>query len=102
MISTEQPPRRTGLIVAAAATTAALFVLGVFVHQRHYNALTQMSDMTSAMTASDPLSTYYGGARRLEPCCPVGGGSLESSRPWNLLPFCSLRASLLARFRSLT
>jgi len=60
MISTEQPPRRTGLIVGAAATTAALFVLGVFVHQRHYNALTQMSDMTSAMTASDPLSTYYG------------------------------------------
>ena len=80
MISTEQP-RRTGLIVGVAATTAALFVLGVFVHQRHYNALTQMSDMTSAMTASDPLATYYGGARRLEPCCPVGGGSLESSRP---------------------
>ena len=79
MISTEQP-RRTGLIVGVAATTAALFVLGVFVHQRHYNALTQMSDMTSAMTASDPLATYYGGAR-LEPCCPVGGGSLESSRP---------------------
>ena len=31
MISTEQPPRRTGLIVGAAATTAALFVLGVAV-----------------------------------------------------------------------